>query len=515
MAMGILLSRLSGLIRESIFASYFGNSTAGDAFKAALKIPNFLQNLFGEGVLSASFIPVYAELLAQDKHEDSQKVASSIATVLALLTSILVLIGVLITPLLIDIIAPGFTGSKRLLTIHLVQIFFPGTGLLVMSAWCLGVLNSHRKFFLPYFAPVLWNVAIIATLVFFGPHEVQDDLAVTAAWGLVVGSALQFLVQIPTVLKLIKGLKPGLNFKWSPVQMVMRNFGPVVVSRGVVQVSAYIDSVLASFLPTGSVSALAYAQTIYLLPVSLFGMSVSAAELPAMSSLKGSFSEIALMLSEKLNRGLEQIAFFIIPSVAGFLFLGDVIVAALFQRGAFDGSSTRFVWTVLVGSTIGLFATTQGRLYSSAFYALKDTKTPLRYAIVRVLLTTILGYVMGLKIPGWLSWPAQWGTVGLTASAGLAGWIEFFLLRRGLNKKLQLSTGLPLKSFFKLWLAALVASAVSFSIKYYLLPAGVLPSTVARAVLILGLFAVIYFVLTWRMGFTHAQKIFKKLKLVA
>jgi putative peptidoglycan lipid II flippase len=200
--MGILLSRLAGLVRDRVFAHYFGNSAAADAFGAAFRIPNFLQNLFGEGVLSASFIPVYAGLLARNKEKEANEVAEVIAGLLSLLMSVLVLIGIVITPLLIYLIAPGFEGDKRDLTIRLVRIFFPGAGVLVMSAWCLGILNSHRRFFLSYVAPVIWNVAIIAALIGFGRSHDQFSLASIVAWASVVGSLLQLAVQLPIVLRL-------------------------------------------------------------------------------------------------------------------------------------------------------------------------------------------------------------------------------------------------------------------------------------------------------------------------
>ncbi|HEX7958014.1 MAG TPA: lipid II flippase MurJ, partial [Pyrinomonadaceae bacterium] len=147
---GILLSRIVGLIRQRVFAYFLGMTDAMDAFNAAFRIPNFLQNVFGEGALSASFIPVYARLLSQEDEEQADRVAWAVFTILALVVSALVLAGVLTAPLLIDAIAPGFGGEKRALTLRLVQIFFPGAGLLVLSAWCLGVLNSHRRFFLSY-----------------------------------------------------------------------------------------------------------------------------------------------------------------------------------------------------------------------------------------------------------------------------------------------------------------------------------------------------------------------------
>src|SRR5688572_22238155 len=252
-AAGIFLSRISGLVRQRVFAHYFGQSAAADAFTAAFRIPNFLQNLFGEGVLSASFIPVYASLRARDRNRDATAVAAAVAALLALTVSVLVLLGVLLAPWLIDLIAPGFEGEKRDATTRLVRILFPGAGLLVLSAWCLGVLNSHRRFFLSYVAPVVWNLAIIAALVGFDGGIGQYDLAMIAAWGSVAGSLLQFAVQLPTVLRLLGGLRPG-PLLAEPVRAVIRNFVPVFVGRGVVQISAYVDTLLASLLPTGAVA---------------------------------------------------------------------------------------------------------------------------------------------------------------------------------------------------------------------------------------------------------------------
>ncbi len=494
-AAGIFLSRIAGLIRERVFAHFFGNSDAGDAFKAALKIPNFLQNLFGEGVLSASFIPVYAGLMAREEKIESDKVASSIFSLLALFVSFLVLLGVWATPFLIDLIAPGFHGEKKLLTIHLVQIFFPGTGLLVLSAWCLGILNSHHKFFLSYTAPVLWNAAIIFTLIFFGQKHGQFDLAVITAWGLVFGSALQLAVQWPTAIKLVKNFRLHLDLKITHVREVLRNFFPVVVSRGVVQISAYIDNLLASLLPTGAVSALAYAQTLYLLPISLFGMSVSVAELPQMSRVVGVSENVFPVLQERLNAGLKRIAFFIVPSVVGFLILGDVIVAAIFQSGEFTHQSTLYVWGVLAGSTVGLLASTLGRLYAATFYALHDTRTPLRFALIRVAITTVLGYFFALKLPGFFHLNTSWGTAGLTSSAGIAGWIEFLLLRKKLNNRIG-KTGLEKKYMVCLWSAALLAALLSWGIKIW---SGVHPP-ILLAIFVLFPYGGFYLLMTRAVG---------------
>ena len=494
-AAGILLSRVVGLVRDRVFAHYFGNSDAADAFRAAFRIPNFLQNLFGEGVLSASFIPVYARLNAEDRREEASQLAEAVIALLFLITAVLVVGGIFATPTLIDLIAPGFRGDKRLLTIQLVQILFPGAALLVLSAWCLGILNSHRKFFLSYAAPVVWNIAMIATLLWGGRHHGEARLAVLLAIGSVVGSGLQFAVQVPTVLRFLWPLHLKLGLAAPHVRTVSKNFFPVFLSRGVVQISAYIDSWLASFLGTGAVSALGYAQTLYTLPVSLFGMAVSAAELPAMSSALGTPKEIADALRTRLTRGLEQIAFFVIPSAVAFVVLGDVIVATIYRTGHFQRADVSFVWGVLAGSAVGLLASTSGRLYSSAFYALRDTRTPLKFAVIRVTLTLALGYVCALPLPRLLGLDQRWGTAGLTLSAGVAGWLEFLLLRRALHRQIGAVPGNGGR-IARLWLVAIAAALAGYGIKL------VLPFHAALAVgpCVLIPFGVIYLGITQWMG---------------
>ena len=508
---GILLSRIVGVVRQRVFAYFLGNSDAMDAFNAAFRIPNFLQNVFGEGALSASFIPVYAKLLAQDDEEEADRVAWSVFSLLALIVSLLVVAGVLATPLLINAIAPGFEGQKRALTMQLVRIFFPGAGLLVLSAWCLGVLNSHRRFFLSYTAPVIWNITLIAALVWAGlpvrnvalaDLGVWGRVAAFAAWGSVVGSALQFAIQLPTVVMLLRRVRLALKLTNTHVRTVMRNFVPVFISRGVVQISAFVDAWLASWLGTGAVAALGYAQSLYTLPVSLFGISVSAAELPEMSSAVGEQSEVAEKLRLRLDAGLRRIALFIVPSAIGLLALGDVMVAALYQNGKFGRTDTVYVWAILAGSAVGLLPATLGRLYASTFYALHDTRTPLRFAVLHVALATALGYLFALPLPDALGISRQWGAVGLTFSAGLAGWIELLFLRRKLNGLIGL-TGIPLSFVVKLWLCATASAAVAWGIRLVL--GHVHP--IFMAALVLTPYGLLYFALTSAWGLEESRAV--------
>jgi putative peptidoglycan lipid II flippase len=481
-AAGILLSRIAGLIRQRIFNHYLGLGYVADVVVASLRIPNLLQNLFGEGVLSASFIPVYARLLGQGREREAGRVAGAVAGLLGLVVALMVVLGVGAAPLVVDVLAPGFGGEKRALTVTLVRILFPATGVLVFSAWCLGILNSHRKFFLSYVAPVVWNAAIIVAAV-AGPHGDADRgrLALLIAWGAVAGSLLQVLVQLPTVLALARGLRLSVGAGDPEVRTVVRNFWPALMSRGVNQISAYVDTVISSLLGTGPVAALANAQLLYTLPVSLFGMSISAAELPEMSAAQGGDVERQAIVRARLEAALHRIAYFIVPCAVAFLALGQVLVGALFQTGRFTTADSRYVWAILAGSAVGLLASTLSRLSASTFYALGDTRTPLRYAMVRVGLTTVLGFLCAVALPPLLGVELRWGVVGLTASAGFAAWVEFALLRRSLAARIgpaQFASGY----LAKLWAAALAAGAAGWGV--WLVTERLGPVPAAAAVLV-------------------------------
>ncbi len=508
-ASGIFLSRIMGFVRQRIFGYYFGITDAADAFNAAFRIPNFLQNLFGEGALSASFIPVYARLRAEGREDEAREVANTVIALLGLCVSVIVAAGIMLSPMLVDIIAPGFTAEKRNYTILLVKIFFPGAGLLVLSAWCLGVLNSHRRFFLSYAAPVAWNLCIIAALVMFGQGRSSYSLACYAAWGSVAGSALQFAIQLPQVWRLLGRIKPSLKTANTGVRRVVLNFIPAFISRGVVQISAFIDSIIASLLGSGAVAVVTCAQTIYTLPVSLFGMAVTAAELPAMSSAVGSREDIAARLRSRLEKSLARIAFFIVPSSAAFLAFGDVITAALYKTGRFGDNGVFFVWLTLCGAAVGLLASTSARLVSSAFYALHDTKTPFRFALVRVVMAAALSFIFAVKVPPMLGYDAVYGTAGLTLASGIAGWAEFYLLRKSLFSvigKFHVKKSLMLK----LWVSAVAGIAFGFAVRMWIKSYLHLHPAI-DAVFILGTFGTVYILTAAVMRVDESEQIIEKL----
>jgi putative peptidoglycan lipid II flippase len=454
-AAGILLSRIAGLIREVAISGYLGVGATADVFKAALRIPNLLQNLLGEGVLSASFIPVYSRLLDADRDEADRLAGNVLGLLLAVMAGI-VAVGVLLARPLALLITPGYEGERLELTVTLLRIMFPGLALLVLSAFCTGVLNSHRRFFLSYVSPVMWNATQIAFLVAAALYGATDvGIAHALAWGVVVGAVLEVLLQVPAVTGLMHGVHLSFGRTSPEVRDVLKRFGPVVLGRGVVQLLTYVDLVLASLLAIGGVSALTYGQVLYLLPISLFGMAVAAAELPELSRL-GRAGRGAIR--DRLHTGMERITFYVAITAAVYVFAGDVVVGVLLQRGEFSVQDTRLVWFVVAAFAFGLLGTTRSRLLQNGLYALDRPKLVARIAIVRVALAALLGgllmfpfdrlAVVGSSIEriGDLGFgplpdslrlvdggPPRLGVVGLALGAAISSWVEYRLLKGALQ----------------------------------------------------------------------------------
>jgi putative peptidoglycan lipid II flippase len=521
-AVGILLSRVAGLVRTRVVAMFFGTSEFADVFAAGMRMPNLLQNLLGEGVLSASFIPVYSELLHQGRKKEAGQVAGAIFALLFAAAGALALLGIVAAPLIVTLFMPGLDAQRYELTVAVTRIVFPMAGILVLSAWALGILNSHRNFFLPYFAPVLWNAAMIATLLAFGRGMEPGELVVLLAWGALAGGVLQFGVQLPKVLQLERELKLGWGRQLEGVREAVRNAGPAVVGRGVVQISGYLDYFLASFLAAGALATLQFAQLFYMLPISLFAMSVAAAELPELSRQREAGAEV---LRSRAAGGLERIAFYIVPSFVAFALLGDVVVATLLQTGEFDRSDTLIVYFTLVAFSLGLLATTASRMLSTTFFALRDTRTPARYAIVRVALSAVLGIALmiqfetikvdrlGLHIPGGIFshiriGGKQLGVVGLALGTGLGAWVEWALLKRSLRSKIG-SVGAGAGPLMRMFGAALAGAGAGWAVRM-LLPEQI--HIFLRGVLVLGVFGAVYFGVAAALGLSQAGALFRRIK---
>ena len=366
-----------------------------------------------------------------ENDEEAARVAGAVAALLALVTAVLVLVGILATPLLVALIAPGFEGEKRELTIAIVRILFPGAGLLVLSAWCLGILNSHRRFLLSYIAPVIWNVSMIVTLLWWGTcrsaaaagghpcdrrrrrKRAADARAAARRLEARPGSPLPARAVESTCAR-----RCAISFRCSSAAASCRS-------------ARTSTKCWPASCPPARSRGLANAQLLYTLPVSLFGLSVSAAALPAMSGDVGLDAIDAVR--DRVNTGLRQIAFFVVPSAVAFLALGDVVAAALFQTGRFTYGDAVYVWAILAGSSIGLAGNYTGAaVFVDVLRAAGHADAAALCARARGI-ATVLGYFAAIVLPPLLGIDPVWGTVGFTTAASIGGWVELLLLRRSLQ----------------------------------------------------------------------------------
>ena len=455
-AAGIGLSRFSGVARSVLVTNILGIGLIGDAFAAAQRVPNILQNLFGEGALSAAFVPEYSRLLESDPKE-AGKLAGGILSFLLCLVAGLTAVAFLATEPITRSIAWGFTGERFDLTVQLVRIIILGTAVLVMSAWCLAILNSHGRFFLGYAAPVAWNICQIIVLIVLAISEVTGSTAAEAlAWALVIGSLIQVLIQIPTVLRGNRNIRFNLLWKEPSTALVLRRFVPAVAGRGALQLSSFMDLALASLLSIGAASALAAAQAIYLLPVALIATSIVAVELPELSR-----SPDTATIHERVNKRLLQMLWLVGPILALYFAAGAPIADFLFNlgglRNSIDAGDLTVIGFALGAYALGLPALLSSRLLQSVCFSTGDTTTPSRIALARVLLSAGLGLVLMFQfeqvvvinqtLVGFGDWNFVWGPlpdaarnaqqlpprlgpVGLALGSAIGAWFEFWWLRK-------------------------------------------------------------------------------------
>ncbi len=529
-AVGILCSRTAGLVRAAVTSAAFGVGPHADVLQTALRAPNVLQNLLGEQVLSASFIPVYSRLLASGDRAAARRFANAAFGLLLVTTLGLVVLGVLAAEPLVALFASGFlrdaggvargelSVDRFQLTVRAVRWIFPMTGLLVLSAWALGVLNSHRKFLLPYVAPVFWNAAIVTALVWVGQSATTgaspapDRLLFAACFGALVGGLLQLLVQLPGAIRAIGGLRPEISLSAPGVRPALTALGPAIAGRGVVQLSSYLDLILASFLAPGAPSALGYAQMLYLLPISLFGQATAAAALPELS--RSAQVEGADSLATRTRATLTRTDFFVAPTAVAFLLLGSVAIAGLYRlfAGRFTTSDTLLVTLILAAYALGLPASTSSRLLQTTFFSLGDTRSPARAAAGRVVLSAILAVPLMLaldrvRIADLFSVGASdsavfLGGVGLALAASVGAWYERLRLGRSLAERLPgHATG---RADLARKIAISLAAALPAAVAAFALAA--LHPTV-RAALVFALYGASYLLLCLAFGLPEARAI--------
>ena len=467
---GIFLSRIAGFVRDALLSRFLGAAAVMDVWGAAMRTPNVIQVLLGEGTLSASVIPVYSEMLGEGREEEAGRFAGAALGLVTVVAWGAALIGISIAPAIARYAFWQFTPEQQVLLTTLLRILFPMVAFIAMSAWALAILNSHGRFFTSYVAPALWNLSMITVLVFFGltmgwaAQGRQVDLVIALGWGALVGGLLQLLIQIPWLVPVLGRFRLSISTRVAGMRQAIRNFVPVVSARGIVSLSGLADMIIAGVLTQGAISALYFAQRLYYLPISLFGLSVAAAELPELSRERSQAREV---LAGRVSDALGRVAFFVIPTAVAYIVLGDLFVGTLYQGGRFGADSTTLVYLVLVAYSVGLPASAASRALTSAYYALHDTKTPAVLAVARMVLSAATGIALMFPLEAYGIGQVRFGAVGLASGATVAAWLEYAVLRHRLRKHIG-EHGPVAGRIPRLVGAASVAGAVSIGAKWLL-----------------------------------------------
>jgi len=512
---GIMFSRLSGIVREILLSRFLGaGTTAAEGFAFALQIPKILQNLLGEGALSASFIPVYSQLVDKDPRAARRLAGAVFGLLVALVGAFSLLLMVAARPI-VGVVASGASDARADLIADLVRTMAPGIGFIVFAAWCLGILNAHRDFFLSYVAPMLWNIAIIVAIVAWSTR--RDDLislARAGAWGVFVGGVAQFVVQLPRVLRIAGPITPSLDRSDPATREVIRRFVPGVAGRGVVTLSTFTDIWLASFLAVGSVAVLTKAQTLYLMPISMFALSIAAADLPELSRE----SNDAAAASRRVRLAVDRVTLFVVFSAIALIFGGRSLIGSLFEYGAFTANDTVAVWLTLAVFSFGLVPSALSRVFQTASFSQGDVAGPAKIALARLVLAGVIGVVLMLPadrfqvVDGLVRQTGdiefaplaesvrdrpnthRLGSVGLAAGGAIAAWLEFALLRLRLR---PIAPDLGIMDALRRLLIATVAAGCVIGVLARLLTP---LSPLLAAPLVIGPAGVLYLFIARRTG---------------
>jgi len=416
------LSRILGYIKDMILAKYFGATGLSDVFFVAFRIPNLLRELFAEGSMSSAVIPVLKEYQVKHGQEESQKIIKSLFTFIIFVVGGLTLAGIVFSPLIVKVIAPGFVENteKFNLTVLLTRIMFPFLLFISLAALTMGTLNTKNIFFIPAVAPCFLNIAVIISVVGFSSFFFNPIVSV--ALGVTVGGALQWLVQSPSFYR--TGFRFGFSGMHPAVKKIAILVIPTILSMTVSQINIFVSTIIASFLPEGSVTYLYYSMRLIQLPIGIFGVAVGMAVLPALSQHVAEGKKDSVR--DDLNFSLKFLLFLIIPSMLGLIMLAKPIVNTLFQRGVFDLKATVNTAEALFFYSLGIWATVSSRTITATFYSFQDTKTPVICATAAMITNVVVSILLMKSMKH----------NGLALAYSLSAIVQFLLLSSFLRKKL-------------------------------------------------------------------------------
>ncbi|NQV85654.1 MAG: murein biosynthesis integral membrane protein MurJ [Woeseiaceae bacterium] len=433
-----------GLLRDVVFARYFGAQMVMDAFLVANRIPNMLRRFFAEGAFSAGFVPVMARYRANRNHDDAREFIDAVSGTFGIVLFLVTLLGVIAAPLLVLIVAPGFVGEGGDLDLAAMMLRFTFPYLLFVSltAFAGGILNTYGRFGVPAFTPVLLNVVLIVAAIWVSPHLDQPIMAL--AYAVFIAGVFQLLFQLPFLAKIHALPRP----KWAPrhegVKRAFKLMVPAIFGSSAAQINVLLGGIIASMLPVGSISYLYYSDRLMEFPLGIFSIALGTVTLPYLSRLWA--KNDTTTFSQTLDWSLRLAVLIAIPAATGLIVLADPLVTVLFFGGVFDEHAVRMTALALKAYAAGLVGFSLVKIFAPAYFAREDTKTPVRIALVALAVNLVLsiGFALTMSAKG-VAGPHA----GLAAATSLAAILNAALLYRGLIKDriLRHSSG---------WLALLI-----------------------------------------------------------
>ena len=445
------LSRLFGYIRDVVIYTKFGQDFRTDAYNAAFSIPDFLYYLLVGGALSSAFIPVFSGYIATNKEEEGWEAASTIFNIVMLLMLLGITLGLIFTPQLVRILVPGFTNEAFNLTVLLTRVMFAQSLFMALNGISQGILHSYKHFFAPALGSVLYNLGIIIV----GILLIERLGILGFSIGVVIGAALNFLVQVPALVKIGLRYKPLINLKHPGVRKIFILMVPVFIGLSVTHFNLFVNQFLASSLPHGMISALRAAQRIMQLPIGVFAIAVAVAVFPTLTGHAARNEDKEF--KKTVSLGIRTVIFITLPAAVGLIALRVPVVRAMFQQGEFTPLNTQATAYALLFYSLGLIGYSAQQVLNRAFYALQDTKTPVTVGIITILINIALNFMLIKPL----------GHGGLALAYSIAGLANMVLLLFYLRNKIGHIDGRQmLLSFAKTLTAALIMGIAVYFAAY-------------------------------------------------
>ncbi len=460
MSIAVFISRILGLLRDIVMTNYFGTTSIADAFRVAFQIPNFLRRLFGEGALSAAFIPIYSDIGIKKGREYQIRFAINVVSLLTIFLIILCILGIFLAPFLVKVIAPGLDDVTQALTIKLARLLFPYLFLIGISSTLISILNSHDMFFIPGLSSAFLNIGMIGSLgiyILINDSSTMQEKIFYWSYGVLLGGLLQTIINFPLLKKLGYRVKLNLNTQSEALKAVWQRLIPGAIGIAVRQINLIVDVMLASLLATGSIAALGYGNRLMQLPMGIFGVAAGVAVLPLFSRF------VSLQdwkrLSESLKFSIISLSFIMLPITALTAGLGKDLIRLFFLRGAFDLNSVEMTYKALLFYSLGIFFYSMNRLIIPVFYANKDTKTPVKVSAVVVVINIILNLIL-------MQFMAH---AGLALATSISAAIQFLILCDLMNKRIgRIRFPNVVKPIVKLFLLSVIILIIILLANHYL-----------------------------------------------